>query len=146
MSNCNIFHTFFRNDKEFKIEFLEFSINEQQIVHVEFYQILNGMATQCITANLKYKETISVFKQIIDETHKRYSDFDMAIFSSIDGNKKREFVYTVLVKKIALLFGLSAESYQVPQKSAVIYSLAPKEYGSVDFAGLSSFLHEIDYL
>ena len=97
--NTKVFFTL--GNRKFIIEFTEFTINNRTCVHVEFGQRIGPFTAQFTMNNMDKHKAISVIRKVIDETQHHYSHFDMVVFSSLDGNEKRDAIYGRIAKNIA---------------------------------------------
>lgn len=83
------------------IEFTEFLINSLTCVHIEFGQRIGPFTAQFTMNNMEKHKAIAVLRKVIDETQKQYSHFNMAIFTSLDGNEKRDAIYGRIAREMA---------------------------------------------
>lgn len=93
---------FFKIDnRRFVIEYTELIINNLKCAHVEFGQRIGPFTAQFTMHNMKKNQAISVIRTVVQETENRYNHFDMVVFTSLDGNIKRDTIYARITKDMA---------------------------------------------
>lgn len=92
-NNQKIKASFRVSNKRFVIEYTLFKFNNLKCVHVEFAQGIGPFSAQFTMNNMSDNKAISVLRRVVDETISRCNDFDMVIFTSLDGNIKRDAIY-----------------------------------------------------
>lgn len=97
--NTKVFFTL--GNRHFVIEFTEFSINDLTCVHVEFGQQIGPFTAQFTMNNMDRHKAIAVLRKVIEETRHHYSHFDMVVFTSLDGNEKRDAIYGRITRDMA---------------------------------------------
>lgn len=83
------------------IEFTEFIINDLTCAHVEFGQRVGPFTAQFTMNNMEKHKAITVIRKVIHETQNYCSNFDMVVFTSLDGNEKRDAIYGHIAKDMA---------------------------------------------
>lgn len=97
--NTKVFFTL--GNRHFVIEFTEFTINNLTCVHVEFGQKIGPFTAQFTMHNMDKYKAIAVLRKVIEETQRHYSHFDMVVFTSLDGNEKRDAIYGRITRDMA---------------------------------------------
>lgn len=93
---------FFKIDnKIFVIEYTLFILNNLKCCHVEFGQRVGPFTAQFTMNNMSKHHALLVLRQVVRETEQRYSDYDMVVFTSLDGNIKRGAIYERIAKDMA---------------------------------------------
>jgi len=85
-------------DKQFVIEYTLFTLNDLKCCHVEFGQRVGPFIAQFTMNNMSKHHALLVLRQVVRETVEKYSHYDMAIFTSLDGNIKRGAIYERIAK------------------------------------------------
>jgi hypothetical protein len=88
-------------NKNFVIEFTEFTINNLKCAHVEFGQRIGPFTAQFTMNNMDKHKAIAVIRKVIEQTQAYYSHFDMVVFTSLDGNEKRDAIYERITRDMA---------------------------------------------
>lgn len=88
-------------DKQFVIEYTLFKLGNLQCCHVEFGQKVGPFTAQFTMNNMSKHHAILVLRQVVRETEQRYSNYDIVIFTSLDGNIKRDAIYERIAKDMA---------------------------------------------
>jgi hypothetical protein len=99
--NKNIKVFFTLGNRHFVIEFTEFTINTLSCAHVEFGQKIGPFTAQFTMHNMDKHKAIAVLRKVIEETQHHYSHFDMVVFTSLDGNEKRDAIYGRITRDMA---------------------------------------------
>jgi hypothetical protein len=97
--NTKVFFTL--GNRKFIIEFTEFTINNLSCAHVEFGQRIGPFTAQFTMNNMDKYKAIAVIRKVIDETQNNCSHFDMVVFTSLDGNEKRDAIYGRIARDMA---------------------------------------------
>lgn len=97
--NTKVFFTL--GKRRFVIEFTEFTINNLTCAHVEFGQKIGPFTAQFTMHNMDKHKAIAVLRKVIEETQHHYSHFDMVVFTSLDGNEKRNAIYGRITRDMA---------------------------------------------
>lgn len=97
--NTKVFFTL--GNRKFIIEFTEFTFNNFNCAHVEFGQRIGPFTAQFTMHNMDKHKAIAVIRKVIDETQRHYSHFDMVVFTSLDGNEKRDAIYGRIARDMA---------------------------------------------
>lgn len=100
-SNKKITVFFTIEDKNFVIEYTLFTLNDLNCCHVEFGQRVGPFLAQFTMNNMSKHHALLVLRQVVRETVQRYNNFDMVVFSSLDGNIKRDAIYERIAKDMA---------------------------------------------
>lgn len=85
-------------NKQFVIEYTLFELNNLKCCHVEFGQRVGPFTAQFTMNNMSKHHALLVLRQVVRETVNRYSDYDMVVFTSLDGNIKRGAIYERIAK------------------------------------------------
>ncbi len=88
-------------DKRFVIEYTLFKLGNLQCCHVEFGQRVGPFTAQFTMNNMSKHHALLVLRQVVRETQQRYSHYDIVIFTSLDGNIKRDAIYERIAKDMA---------------------------------------------
>ena len=86
------------DNRKFIIEFIIFTIAGLKCCHVEFGQKIGPFIAQFTLNNMPKYSALYVLRKVVYETVDRYRDFDMVVFSSLDGNLKRNAIYDRIAK------------------------------------------------
>jgi len=87
--------------KQFVIEYTLFKLNDLKCCHVEFGQRVGPFVAQFTMNNMSKHHALLVLRQVVRETVQRYSHYDMAVFTSLDGNIKRMAIYERIAKDMS---------------------------------------------
>lgn len=87
-------------ESEFIIEFIIFTLGALRCCHVEFGQKIGPFVAQFTLNNMPKYDALFVLRQVVRETVERCRDFDIVVFSSLDGNLKRNAIYDRIAKDI----------------------------------------------
>jgi hypothetical protein len=88
-------------DKNFVIEYTLFELNDLKCCHVEFGQRVGPFTAQFTMNNMSKHHALLVLRQVVRETEQQYSHYDMVVFTSLDGNIKRDAIYARIAKDMA---------------------------------------------
>lgn len=96
------------DERVFIIEFMIFTLGNLKCCHVEFGQKIGPFLAQFTLNNMSKYSALFVLRRVVHETTERYRGFDIVVFSSLDGNLKRNAIYDRISKDMA-----KREHYQV---------------------------------
>ena len=90
---------FFHIDtRTFVIEYTHFTLDGLACCHVEFGQRVGPFIAQFTMNNMSRHHALLVLRNVVRETQERYSHYDLVVFSSLDGNAKRNAIYERIAK------------------------------------------------
>jgi hypothetical protein len=90
---------FFNVDtKIFLIEYTHFVLDGLQCCHIEFGQKVGPFIAQFTMNNMSRHHALVVLRTVVRETQERYGQYDLVVFSSLDGNSKRNAIYERIAK------------------------------------------------
>lgn len=88
-------------DKQFVIEYTLFTLNHLKCCHVEFGQRVGPFIAQFTMNNMSKHHALLVLRQVVRATVEKYSHYDIAVFTALDGNIKRNAIYERIAKDMA---------------------------------------------
>lgn len=98
-NNLKVFFTI--ENKRFIIEYTLFALGNLKCCHVEFGQRIGPFVAQFTLNNMSKNHALLVLRQVVRETEQRYSHYDKVVFTSLDGNIKRNAIYERIAKDMA---------------------------------------------
>ncbi len=80
------------------IEYTHFTLDGLVCCHVEFGQKVDPFIAQFTMNNMSRHHALLVLRNVVRETQERYSHYDLVVFTSLDGNTKRDAIYERIAK------------------------------------------------